>query len=1546
MANINFKYYDGSDLYNDGEIEEKLLESYKNGITDFSDESDLFFYTTNIRQNIINWYPFKSNTKILEIGAGVGPITGALLSTGNAVTSVEGSKRRASIIYERYKKFDNLTISCGNYNSTEFKEKFDYIVLIGVFEYARIFSKNKNAFDVFFRNIIKNLKKNGIVLMAIENKLGLKYLNGMSEDHFKKPYIGIEDYNTDSRYETFSHKELKDFFDKYGYHSKFYGVFPDYKLPSFIFSENYKLSEMDYKKFTSYNYYDDAINFDPNNASKSFIKSGLSIEISNSFFIEISKTNNFSNVDFITYQNYRNREYLIGTSVGKDIIKFPVYEEAYKHLLELENTHKSLNKYGIPSCTIRHTKNMHFINEKIDGETVLDIVNNYIKNNDIDSALNEVDKTIKYIISISNFEKIKNPLIKQINNLYTSKCYTLPISLFDLHLNNIVKRNNEYVFIDMEWVSEKQIPVDYNIFIIIKLLYENIPIISNYFKEKELFDKYNITDKKIELFFKINDEYFNKDKTWLNIYVNNLLKNKNIGSCTIEYKSKYENQLKKELFDYELLSFYKNKLNEKSKEVEELKKNVIGVNDSLNKYNAKYNRKIYKFTNIIQRIIDNILPYNSFRSKAVLKFYSLLKSFIKFFFKVIKILFKVVLFLFPFKNSKRKILHIIHSSKKISKITGEYYYPVLPTRNCIDEDNHEFQLNNKTWANGKIAIHIHMYYSDLSNEFYNYLKNIPFKFDLFISTPDAKEIIFLRFKFLKLLNVNKIIINKSQNSGRDFGPLFVLFSEKLKKYDYLLHLHTKKSLRVGSEQINWRKYLLDGLIGTRELVMQYFDLMDNYNIGLAYPSTYFDIPLIAYSWLQNKEIAKQYFGKCGLKIRDEYLNFSAGSMFWCKIDSIKQLLDMNLTWDDFGKECGKDEGTLAHAFERIFGIINKANNYNYATLGKDNKFHINYDDYNLINNCSIDFDRTFNILNSYSVITFDLFDTLITRKIYMPDDVFDIVDKKVSGKYNLKNGLFKKIRKDAENKIRRDKNYIGDVDINEIYDEIQKQLAIGKVDSTNIKNIEIETDINLMIPRDDMLELYNKLKDNNKQIIIITDMYYTRDTIERIMNKCGYYGYYDVLVSSELGHRKDNGTMWDYFYKKYPNINSIHVGDNEVSDIHINMKLERPSYHIINGRKEYEMSSINLDYGNNKDMNLIKGLIINKHLFNSPFNLNVDKGVRISSLKTYGYTLLGPIFLTYFQWLFKTIKKDTNLLFVSREGYFLQKIYNLIIKRSNKNISYNNYYFLISRRAISVPNIKTKEDIIEILNSYYEGTLKELVWNRFGYMLPENVENCFIYSPRDTDFILNKIEPYISNILVNAKKERTCYLNYIDSLKINNKNKNLVVDLGYSGTAQYYLAKLMKKDVDGAYFITSDNLKPTSINNKVYSCFNETLYNNSFDKHAIGKYSLFLEAFLTSNCGQLIRFDHNNKPVYLNSGDNNIDKLNKIYNGICDFINDLSEISDKDILDLEIDKEIVEKQFEKIILHSTFSDEIIETLKIEDLYCSNSNNLSIKNKNL
>ena len=244
-ATINLDFYTGTDHYSDGDIEDELLKIVKEN-DDFSeilandDRWPILYHLSPIRQNIINWYPFKENTSCLEIGGGCGAITGALCKSLKEVKVVELSKRRATINYERHKNYDNLEIIIANLNDIKFNQKFDYITLNGVLEYAGSFTKTDNPYEDFLKQIKQYLKPEGKLIIAIENRYGIKYFAGAKEDHTSKEFDGITGYKNIDSVRTFGKKELEDLLEKSGYPEQdFYYPHPDYKMPMEIYSEDW-----------------------------------------------------------------------------------------------------------------------------------------------------------------------------------------------------------------------------------------------------------------------------------------------------------------------------------------------------------------------------------------------------------------------------------------------------------------------------------------------------------------------------------------------------------------------------------------------------------------------------------------------------------------------------------------------------------------------------------------------------------------------------------------------------------------------------------------------------------------------------------------------------------------------------------------------------------------------------------------------------------------------------------------------------------------------------------------------------------------------------------------------------------------------------------------------------------------------------------------------------------------------------------------------------------------------------------------------------------
>ena len=293
---LDYTYYGGQDQYSDGDIEDDLLhliqeEPDVEKILAKDDRWPVLYHFSPVRQNILEWYPFKKGAEILEIGSGCGAITGVLCKNAEHVTSVDLSKRRSLINANRNKEYDNLTIMVGNFNDIVLEEKYDYITLIGVLEYAAYYTDAKQPFESFLKRISSYLKEDGKLLIAIENKFGLKYWAGTREDHTGKFFDGLEGYiDTESSVRTFSKEGLKTIIANAGYrNAEFYYPFPDYKFPVQIFSDEYLPKEDDLN--IGLDTFDNTrmMLFNENRVYASLLKENKFYFFANSFFVEVAK---------------------------------------------------------------------------------------------------------------------------------------------------------------------------------------------------------------------------------------------------------------------------------------------------------------------------------------------------------------------------------------------------------------------------------------------------------------------------------------------------------------------------------------------------------------------------------------------------------------------------------------------------------------------------------------------------------------------------------------------------------------------------------------------------------------------------------------------------------------------------------------------------------------------------------------------------------------------------------------------------------------------------------------------------------------------------------------------------------------------------------------------------------------------------------------------------------------------------------------------------------------------------------------------------------
>ena len=359
-VNLDLTYYAGEDLYSEGPAEDQILEIVKNEPPERYNEIiarmmtwNGLYHLSDSRGNIADFIPIQSRHRVLEIGAGCGAVTGTLAKKAAGVTAIELSYKRSLINAYRNKDFSNIDIMVGNLEDIEpnLTERYDYIFLIGVLEYAGSYiSKHGGDPYLMMLNKLKpHLAQGGEIVVAIENKFGLKYIAGCREDHTGGFYDGLAGYRNTDKVKTFSKKGLEKLAKEAGMRSVFFYPYPDYKLPSIVFTDE-RLPKPGELRDNIRNFDNDRfVAFDEGEIFDEIVREGDFPGVSNSFLVFISLEDRIESFDrkrvlYSKHSDERATKYQIRTDLLEDgyhrkyIVKYPKTQEAEAHLLQMYDT--------------------------------------------------------------------------------------------------------------------------------------------------------------------------------------------------------------------------------------------------------------------------------------------------------------------------------------------------------------------------------------------------------------------------------------------------------------------------------------------------------------------------------------------------------------------------------------------------------------------------------------------------------------------------------------------------------------------------------------------------------------------------------------------------------------------------------------------------------------------------------------------------------------------------------------------------------------------------------------------------------------------------------------------------------------------------------------------------------------------------------------------------------------------------------------------------------------------------------------------------------
>ena len=493
-------------LYEDEDLEKKIYDIVleNNDYTDtlrINNHYDFHYFLSPFRHDLFIWYPFKKEGSLLEIGAGYGQLTSLFTQKVNRVVAIEDSQSKCNIISKRA---EDSTVLLSDFDDIKLEEKFDYIVLCNVFEYAKSFFESENPYQDYLNYLKKFLKDDGVILIALSNRLGLKYFAGFREEHSNQFFNGINGYENEDHAQTFSKTELEDIIKSAGFSNyKFFYPYPNHEFPEVINTDKF-INEI---PFTGVNKYsrEKILLFDESTVNLSLSKDNLSQYFANSFLVEIRTTDAdypSDKIDFVKIGADRQEELKVYTTIWSDgkVSKTPISAKANEHIKRMVDG----SKYDIGKirCLDAELKGDSLYYDFIDQKSCEYLILDIIRKNDKEKFFEFIEDLYDALFynSFESDEYATEEFLKIFKEKSEIKFHCHEKSYLDIILGNMFIIDGKFTIIDYEWIYDFPIPLEYIFYRTFRYHFYSSASFREFTSFEEIFEHFNLDTENLKLY--------------------------------------------------------------------------------------------------------------------------------------------------------------------------------------------------------------------------------------------------------------------------------------------------------------------------------------------------------------------------------------------------------------------------------------------------------------------------------------------------------------------------------------------------------------------------------------------------------------------------------------------------------------------------------------------------------------------------------------------------------------------------------------------------------------------------------------------------------------------------------------------------------------------------------------------------------------------------------------------------------------------------------------------------------------------------------------
>lgn len=595
-------------------------------------------------------------------------------------------------------------------------------------------------------------------------------------------------------------------------------------------------------------------------------------------------------------------------------------------------------------------------------------------------------------------------------------------------------------------------------------------------------------------------------------------------------------------------------------------------------------------------------------------------------------------------------------------------------------------------------------------------------------------------------------------------------------------------------------------------------------------------------------------------------------------------------------------------------------------------------------------------IDAAAVVSFDFFDTLVSRLASDPEAVQRYVGRLLQDKHG-RGDDFLAIRKHAEAMARARYASAGDIGLDAIYAQMGGDRCWTPDLVNEARRLELQVEHDMLVGRPDVVALMRYAKEAGKRVIVVSDSYFGRDFFQRVMTTLGMAQWVDALyISCERAARKDSGTLWDCVLEGEPvePARILHFGDNLHSDIGMAGTRGICAAWLLPSRLSYAMQGGHLPIESDWRDHLLLGPAI-ACLGASPWREQHGvAGIRFDDAHDLGYALFGPILFGFVAWLFANpaLKSASTLYFFAREGYFLSRLYSRVREVTGADTLPKADYLQVSRRLALMAAQACEFDPSQVIGKGgFHGTIAEFLSVRLGIeaqaaaLEPEVAEALTreIELPDDSASLAKVLTLLEPQIRAQASAELDGLRAYARQVGFAQDGATTFVDIGYSGTIQHALQRVFEQPLIGLYMVTAPNVAQVREEGGLaFGCFQDALYHDMRPERFM-HYTVLLEALLTAPHGQVVRFrlqsDGEAVPEFAPEGvaQQRFARLEAIYDGAQRYVDDLLKLGGTSMLGVAAEAHaplmmLAAKAFDGGV---TISDTLLAGLSMEDRYSGN-----------